>query len=100
MTLILGAPERERVILSPRNLTEIWVRCPTDLLHSRVPLVLHKLVGGGSAPSYMVQTPPGVKWKQELTMPRGMAILVYSDGTYEKLEGREPQVFVNGADLG
>jgi len=85
------------VIVKPRGLTEIWIRSPGDLFDRRVPLKVECLVGDGAPGSrFLVVAPPGVKVEQKIDMPKGMAVLVYDDGTYVKLEGREPKMYVPG----
>lgn len=93
--IIFGNPERERSFLVPKTLKRVTVRCPTDRLDKRVPLVLHKLPGSGDY-RHIVQLPPGVEFGLDIKLPRGMAILEYSDGSKERLAGRDEHVMVRG----
>ncbi len=93
-------------------LRQIWVRQVTDLIDPRVPLFLVTLSGSSKGLRHQVQVPPGVEVLQERELmgparfgpkfpriPRGMAICVYSDGTYRRYPPRDEKLFFRGADL-
>lgn len=93
------------------KLKEIWVRRVTDLFDPRVPIFLVRLEGSGDGYRHQVQVPPNVNVLQErelrspkvfgpkFSIPRGMAVCLYSDGTYRRYEGRDAKLLFPGADL-
>lgn len=93
--IIFGQPEGERSFLAPRELKKVTVRNPTDRLDKRVPLVLHRVPGSGEF-RHIVQLPPGVEFEVDIFLPRGMAVLTYTDGTKERFAGRDEHVMVRG----